>query len=50
MKNAKRLTRIQKKFLSSKGLDPKIHKVVKNTPEYYEFLNTETCVTFKEWR
>lgn len=50
MKNPKKLTRNQKRYLSSKGMDPKIHKVIKNTPDYYEFLNTVTGVTFKEWR
>lgn len=50
MKNAKKLTRAQKMFLISKGLDTKIHKIVKNTSDYYEFFNTVTGVTFIEWR
>lgn len=50
MKNPKKLTRNQKRYLSGKGIDPSIHKIIRNTPDYYEFLNTVTGVTFKEWR
>ena len=50
MKNAKKLSRAQKKFLSDKGLDPSIHLIVKNLPDFYEFFNTVTKVTFKIWR
>lgn len=50
MKNAKKLSRAQKKFLNDKGLDSNIHMIVKNTSDFYEFLNTVTGVTFKEWR
>ncbi|ENZ31886.1 MULTISPECIES: DUF6906 family protein [Clostridium] len=50
MKNIKNLTLRQKKFLESKGLDPNIHGIVKNHPEFFEFYNKVTGVTFKLWR
>lgn len=50
MKNPKKPNLQQKKFLESKGLDPKIHKVVKNHPDFYDFYNTVTGVVFKVWR
>jgi len=50
VKNAKNLSRKQKEFLSDKGLDPSIHLIVKNLPDFYEFFNTVTKVTFKIWR
>ena len=31
MKNVKNLTREQKKFLESKGLDPRIHGIIKKS-------------------
>lgn len=50
MKNPKKLTREQKKFLKDKGLDPSIHLIVKNLPDFYEFYNKVTGVVFKIWR
>lgn len=50
MKNAKNLSRKQKEFLIEKGLDPSIHLIVKNLPDFYEFYNKVTKVTFKFWR
>lgn len=50
MKNAKKLSRKQKDFLSEKGFDPSIHMIVKNLPDFYEFYNKVTGVTFIEWR
>lgn len=50
MKNAKKLSRAQKKFLSNKGLNPSIHMIVKNASDFYEFYNKVTGVTFIEWR
>ena len=50
MKNAKKLTRKQKEFLKGKRLDPSIHLIVKNLPEFYQFYNKVTGVTFKLWR
>jgi len=50
MKNAKKLNRTQKKFLSDEGLNPNIHLIVKNHPDFYEFFNTVTKVNFKIWR
>jgi len=50
VKNAKNLNRKQKEFLSGKGLDPDIHSIVKNLPDFYEFYNKVTKVTFKLWR
>lgn len=47
MKNIKNLTLRQKKFLESKGLDPNIHGIVKNHPEFFEFYNKVTGVTLK---
>jgi hypothetical protein len=47
MKNAKKLTRKMKEFLEDKGFDPKYYLIVKNTSDYYIFLNTETGVTFE---
>ena len=50
MKNANKLSRKQKEFLSDKGLDPGIHLIVKNHPDFYDFYNTVTKVTFKIWK
>ena len=50
MKNVKNLTREQKKFLISKGLDPRIHGIIKNHPDFFEFYNKVTGVAFKIWR
>ena len=45
MKNPKKLTRLQKKFLSSKGYDSKCYLAVKNTPDCLVILNKETGQT-----
>jgi hypothetical protein len=56
VKNAKNLSRKQKEFLIEKGLDPSIHLIVKNLPDFYdfydfyEFYNKVTRVTFIYWR
>lgn len=42
MKNAKRLTREQKKFLSEKGYEVNCYLAVKNTPETLVIYNKET--------
>lgn len=39
MKNGKRLTVAQKKFLRSKGLNPEDWLVTKNTPERMELVH-----------
>jgi hypothetical protein len=50
VKNAKNLSRKQKEFLSDKGLDPGIHLIVKNLPDFYQFYNKVTQVKFILWR
>jgi hypothetical protein len=50
VKYAKKLSRVQKEFLSCKGLDTGIHMIIKNLPDFYEFYNKVTGVTFKYWR
>ena len=45
MKNAKRLTREQKKFLSKKGYEANCYLTVKNTPEALVIYNKETGQT-----
>jgi hypothetical protein len=50
MKNAKKLTRQQKKFLSSKGYEVSCYLVVKNTPDCLVILNKETGQTEEVWR
>jgi len=50
VKNAEKLNRNQKEFLSSKGLNPCIHLIVKNLPDFYGLFNTVTKVAFILWR
>ena len=50
MKNIKNLTLRQRKFLESKGLDPNMHGIIKNHPDFFEFYNKVTGVIFKIWR
>lgn len=45
MKHGKRLTREQKKFLSSKGYEVRCYLAVKNTPDELVILNKETGQT-----
>lgn len=50
MKNPKKLTRLQKKFLSSKGYDVKCYLIIKHTPDYLIILNKETGQVQEVWR
>jgi hypothetical protein len=45
MKNGKKLTREQKKFLSSKGYETSCYLAVKNTSDELVILNKETGIT-----
>ena len=44
MKNGKKLTRVQKEFLKSKGYEVKCYLVVKNTSEELVILNKTTGI------
>ena len=45
MKNGKRLTREEKRFLQNNGVDPKNYLRVKKLADSYIFLNTNTGKT-----